>query len=214
MVRGGALVTVGRQLGQGGQGVVVLANLGTRTLALKWFRPQALLVEWRRTIQRLVERSKPAHPAFVWPIDLVVSDETPGFGYLMPYVGPPFMPFAKMLRAERQPDIRVLLTIARELVEAFEALHSSGLCYRDISWGNLLVNPESAEVAIIDNDNVAVDGDPGFVAGTLRFMAPEIIREEAQPSMVTDLHSLAVFLFWLLCHGHPLEGGRTDASLT
>src|SRR6185437_13177112 len=32
------------------------------------------------------------------------------------------------------------------------------------------------------------------------------------PSSLTDLHSLAVFLFYLFMHGHPLEGVRTDSS--
>jgi eukaryotic-like serine/threonine-protein kinase len=43
-------------------------------------------------------------------------------------------------------------------------------------------------------------------------MAPEVLRDETLPSTVTDLHSLAVFLFYLLMHAHPLEGARTDAS--
>jgi eukaryotic-like serine/threonine-protein kinase len=45
-------------------------------------------------------------------------------------------------------------------------------------------------------------------------MAPEILRNEAMPSTVTDLHSLAVMLFYLLMHGHPLLGMRADASYT
>src|SRR5258708_7931354 len=68
------------------------------------------------------------------------------------------------------------------------------------------------EVAIIDNDNVGLDGGDVFVWGTLRFMAPEVVRREAAPSSLTDLHSLAVFLFYLFMHGHPLEGVKTDES--
>jgi serine/threonine protein kinase len=44
------------------------------------------------------------------------------------------------------------------LVDAFAALHSAGLCYRDISLGNLRVDPAAREAAIIDVDNVGVDG--------------------------------------------------------
>lgn len=39
-------------------------------------------------------------------------------------------------------------------------------------------------------------------------MAPEIIRDEAMPSVATDLYSLAVLLFYLLMVSHPLEGQR------
>ena len=98
--------------------------------------------------------------------------------------------------------------IGRNLVDAFAALHSAGLCYRDISFGNLWVDPATRDVAIIDNDNVGIDGADFLVKGTGRFMAPEILRDEALPSTVTDLHSLAVLLFYLFMHGHPLLGAR------
>ena len=48
--------------------------------------------------------------------------------------------------------------------------------------------------------------------GTNQFMAPEIVRDEAMPSTVTDLYSLAVFLFILFMRGHPLEGRRSIAA--
>ncbi|HEX6931287.1 MAG TPA: hypothetical protein VF162_04010, partial [Streptosporangiaceae bacterium] len=152
------------------------------------------------------------HRDFIWPIDLVVSDELAGFGYVMPRLEPRFSSFAQLVSRSDQPPFRVVSTIGRHLVTAFEALHSAGLCYRDISFGNLWVDPDASEVAIIDNDNVGLDGGEVFVWGTLRFMAPEVVRREAAPSSLTDLHSLAVFLFYLFMHGHPLEGVKTDES--
>jgi eukaryotic-like serine/threonine-protein kinase len=115
--------------------------------------------------------------------------------------------FSRML--EDQPSFRSLVTVARNLVDAFAALHASGLCYRDISFNNLYVDPIRSEIAIIDNDNVGTDGGEVFVKGTNQFMAPEIVRDEALPSTVTDLYSLAVFLFILFMRGHPLEGRRS-----
>jgi eukaryotic-like serine/threonine-protein kinase len=117
-----------------------------------------------------------------------------------------------MLNDPRQPSFRTMIAIGMALVDAFAALHASGLCYRDINFTNLRVDAERAEVAVIDNDNVGVDGGEVFVKGTLRFMAPEIVRDDSLPSMVTDMYSLAVLLFMLFMHGHPLEGGRTDSS--
>jgi len=137
-----------------------------------------------------------------------------GFGYVMPRLEPGFISFAQLLGRAEQPPFRAMITIGRHLVEAFEALHASGLCYRDISFGNLWVHPERGEVAIIDNDNVGVDGGDVLVWGTLRFMAPEVVRHDAVPSSVTDLYSLAVFLFYLFVHGHPLEGMQTEATFS
>jgi DNA-binding helix-hairpin-helix protein with protein kinase domain len=210
MARAGTPVLVGKRLGEGGQGVVHEATMNGVPCVIKWYRsvPSA---GFRRAISALAERERP-HPAFIWPIDLVVSREIPGFGYVMPMLGSGFMSFAQLLARPEQPPFRVILAIARQLVSAFEALHASGLCYRDINFGNLLVDPDRPQVAIIDNDNVGLDSGDVFVWGTPRFMAPEVVRQEAPPSSITDLYSLAVLLFYMFMHGHPLEGMRTDAT--
>ena len=210
MLRAGTAVTVGERLGEGGQGVVHAVTIGGAPYAVKWYRYPAS-GELRKSIAALVERGRP-HRDFIWPIDLVASDELSGFGYVMPRLEPRFSSFAQLVSRSDQPPFRVVSAIGRQLVTAFEALHSAGLCYRDISFGNLWVDAEASEVAIIDNDNVGLDGGDVFVWGTLRFMAPEVVRREAAPSSLTDLHSLAVFLFYLFMHGHPLEGVKTDES--
>jgi DNA-binding helix-hairpin-helix protein with protein kinase domain len=214
MERGGAVVAVENRLGEGGQGVVHQARLGDARFAVKWIRPGPGSEEMRKSIAGLIRVGRPPHRAFVWPIDLVSSDLTPGFGYLMPLLEPRFTSLAPVLNMEARPSFRTMATVGRELVDAFAALHSSGLCYRDISFGNLRADLDACEVAIIDVDNVGIDSEPTLVKGTGPFMAPEILRNEAMPSTVTDLHSLAVMLFYLLMHGHPLLGLRADASYT
>ncbi len=103
----------------------------------------------------------------------------------------------------------IICTLGMELSSSFLALHSEGLCYRDISFGNVFFDPSTGRPLICDNDNVGIDGaSPSFVLGTRRFMAPEIVRREASPSTATDLYSLSVLLFYLLMVGHPLVGRR------
>jgi DNA-binding helix-hairpin-helix protein with protein kinase domain len=212
MVRSGIDVTVGPRIAEGGQGVVFRGRLASgAAVALKWYRPVPHAGEIRNAIGALAERPRP-HPAFAWPLDLVGSDQVIGFGYAMPLVAPRFRPLAQVIGAPDPLPFRTAAGVGRRIADAFAALHVAGLCYRDISLGNLLVDPGSGEVAIVDNDNVGIDGGPVFVKGTLRFMAPEVLRNEAPPSTVSDLHSLAVILFFLLAHGHPLEGMRTEAS--
>lgn len=82
-----------------------------------------------------------------------------------------------------------------------------GYSYRDISFGNLFLDPENGNVLICDNDNVSPNGfDNCSVYGTPRFMAPEIVVGKDKPSRNTDLYSLSVLLFYMLMLGHPLEG--------
>jgi DNA-binding helix-hairpin-helix protein with protein kinase domain len=212
MERAGARLTAGKRIGEGSQGVVHVARLNGAPFAVKWFRPGPGSEEMRTSITALIRRGRPPHPAFTWPIDLVSSGRITGFGYVMPLLDPRFVSLAQLLNTERQPSFRVITSIGRELVDAFAALHSAGLCYRDISFGNLRVDPAACAAAIIDVDNIGTDSGTALVKGTGPFMAPELLRDEAHPSTVTDLHSLAVLLFYLLMHGHPLFGVRADAA--
>ncbi|HEX9031667.1 MAG TPA: protein kinase [Streptosporangiaceae bacterium] len=214
MVRAGTAIEIASRIAEGGQGVVYrgVTDRGSR-VAVKWYRPGGYADLQRHAIASLAARTRP-HPSFAWPMDIVESAELRGFGYVMPWIPKRFGSLVEMLRAAEQPSFRALASIGRELVDAFAALHASGLCYRDISFGNLLVDPARREVAIVDNDNVGTEGGEVLIRGTLRFMAPEVVREEVLPSMVSDLHSLAVFLFYLLVHGHPLEGRRVRSAYT
>jgi serine/threonine protein kinase len=105
------------------------------------------------------------------------------------------------------PGFRALARISYQLANSYRALHLSGLCYRDISDGNLMFDPVAGEILICDNDNVGVNRQSrSQVWGTMEYMAPELIRGEADPSTETDLHSLAVLLFNLWCWHHPFHG--------
>ncbi|HCB92465.1 MAG TPA: hypothetical protein DEP57_01410 [Selenomonas sp.] len=78
-----------------------------------------------------------------------------------------------------------------------------------MSFGNAFFDPVTGDVKICDNDNVTPNGTvAGGVKGTPRFMAPEIVRGQAQPSRNTDRFSLAVLLFYMLMISHPLEGAE------
>jgi len=203
------------QLGEGGQGFVYRAELNGHSFAVKWYRPsqdprsEQLLYT---SLAKLVAAGQPPSSAFAWPIDLVRSDGHSEFGYVMPLMDRRFMSFAQMLQEPEPPDFRMLIKIGINLVDAFASLHTSGLCYRDISFGNLWVDPLTGDVTIIDNDNVGINGGPSTVMGTPGCMAPEVARREALPSTESDLYSLALFLFYLFFFGHPLDGEAVEAS--
>ncbi len=143
---------------------------------------------------------------------MVSSPGRSGFGYVMPMMESRFITCFQMLSDKNPPDFRTMVKIGLNLVDAFASLHSDGLCYRDISFGNLYVDPSTGEVAIIDNDNVGTTGEEALIKGTLQFMAPEVMLDQALPRTESDLYSLALFLFYLFCHGHPLEGAAVDES--
>ena len=161
-------------------------------------------------LERLVAEGPPA-PPFLWPMAMV-EDEGPRsrrYGYVMPLREPRFRPLEDFMARRITPSMHALLAAGASLADGFLRLHSQGLCYRDISFANVFLDPKTGDVRICDNDNVDISGaDAGGVLGTQRFMAPEVVRREAVPSDASDRYSLAVLLFFLLYGGHPLDGRR------
>lgn len=195
-------------LGSGSQGEVYRAKLNGKSVAVKWYFPYYLPhdPQLRDRLQRAVAEGAPSD-RFLWPLALVTDAKTAGFGYVMSLRDPQYKDLMGLMKRRVEPSFWALATAGFELADSFLQLHSKGLCYRDISFGNVFFEPKSGHVLICDNDNVDIDQQhQGGVAGTPRFMAPEIVRGEAAPSRSTDLYSLAVLLFYMLMMHHPLEG--------
>ncbi|CUR54406.1 putative Serine/threonine protein kinase [metagenome] len=210
LARHGGIWRVGALLGEGGQGAVF--ELASETspsavLALKWYRPETAHPEQRAALNRLARQSAPSD-SFLWPLE-VLDGPRGGFGYVMPIRPATYAPIADLLTGRVDTPFSTVVRLCMGLADAFLKLHAQGLCYRDISLGNVFFHPATGEPLICDNDNVGIDGrDVARVLGTSRFMAPEIVRGTAQPSTSTDLYSLAVMIFYLLTFHHPLQGRR------
>ncbi len=216
-ITSGAVCRVEEFLGGGNQGQVYRATLGggvvegSPEVALKWYLPGAATGAQRTTIEGLVQGGPPDR-RFLWPVDLAEAPGTPGFGYLMPLRPPRYKGIVDLMKRRTEPTFRTLATAGMHLADSYLQLHARGLCYRDISFGNVFFDPHVGDVLICDNDNVGVDGaSRGGVLGTPRFMAPEVVRGEALPSTQTDLFSLAVLLFYIFMVHHPLEGAQETA---
>jgi len=188
----------------GGEGEVYRVSMQGNQYALKWYYPETAHRERLSALKYLIQRGAPSE-RFVWPLDLVVSSES--FGYVMPWRDKRFVSIADLLKRRVSSSFQTLTTAGYELAHNFYQLHAAGLCYRDVSLGNLSFDPSTGEISISDNDNVGVNNESiAFVGGTPGFMAPEVVRGDAQPSTDTDLFSLAVLLFYLLAQDHPLNG--------
>jgi len=205
--------TLVRRLAGGGQGEVFLARDGTREVALKLYHAHMGTVDQEAMVRAQVSRSMtdtPEERRFVWPQDLVRVDAWNRWGYVMPLVDRArFLDLGELQAARGRVTMspRRMAEAGYQLSSSLRALHSAGHCYRDISRNNVLFEPATGELRIIDNDNVGVAGESqSGVIGTPEYMAPEIISGQASPSTLTDLHALAVLLFELWTWHHPLHG--------
>jgi len=204
----GLPVRLGDFLAKGGQGEVYLGWLAGERVAIKWYFPTILAIDpdLRARLCRLRD-SEPPSRKFLWPKDIVVSPDVAGFGYVMPFREEQFCEL-NIAIINHNPSLRIRVTAGYEIVEAYQKLHARGLCYHDISFGNVAFDVNTGEARICDCDNVGENGVPGRVAGTPRFMAPEVVERIAHPTRDTDLWSLAVLLFWLFQAADPLIGLR------
>ena len=202
--------TLGRFIGEGGQGVVhEVTIVGEKEpRALKWYFDTTGTPAQRESIAFLVERGAPDE-RFLWPDSIATAEGQQSFGYVMDLRPDRFVGLADLLTGKIDMNFTKICTMCIELTSSFLALHNDGLCYRDISFGNVFFDPRDGSPLICDNDNVGIEGaSTSAVLGTRRFMAPEIVRGESMPTSRTDLFSLAVLLFYILMVGHPLVGRR------
>lgn len=209
LLGGGVTCRVIDLLGAGAQGEVYrIATPGGEEQALKWYYSTSATSEQRQILEELIKDGCPSE-AFLWPIALASCEGVSGFGYVMRLRPTEYRSFNDLMGGKVDPSFSTLIRTGIELAKAFRSLHAKGLCYRDISFGNAFFHPLTGEILVCDNDNVATNNScDGGILGTPDFMAPEIVRTEASPSNKTDLHSLAVLLFYLLFMSHPLFGRK------
>ena len=210
-------IQVIRYLGGGGQGQVFEVDFAGEAMAMKWYFPSCLQrdPDLRTRLRACISATQP-NDSFLWPI-LVLDPDTasqqrfripPGsFGYMMKLRPSRYVAAQAHTGGQIQIDLQPLLRACFQLVEAFHALHSKGLCYKDISLGNLFLDPLHGDILICDNDNIDINGsDLGSVKGTLGFMAPEVLFGHGRPGSSSDLFSLAVLMFHLLTRHDPFFG--------
>jgi len=199
-------------IGGGAQGEVYRVSSDGKDWALKWTFPHVATEEQKKSIETLIANGSPTDK-FLWPLVLVTSSKTQGYGYIMPLRPKNYHKFSDLLMKRIHPNFFTLSTAGFNLADSFFHLHLKGLAYIDVSHDNIFLDPKTGDTLIYDNDNVMVNKDKTTkttVNGTPRFKAPEIVRGEALPSTDTDRFSMAVLLFYMLFLHHPLEGKKSE----
>ena len=215
-------------LGSGGQGEAYRVRGDNGEFAVKYYyqtvASSPFADAFRKNIARNVENGVPKRLSsgdtatqFIWPMKMIRAEQG-SFGYLMRLFPEGYLPIGKVFMQSRlDPDtgrripVRwkswfTCVTAALNIVQAFDILYYAGLSYQDLNEGGFAVDMSSGNVLICDCDNVAPDGVNLGIRGVLNYMAPEVICHKSLPNRHTDEYSLAILLFRLFLHGHPMEG--------
>lgn len=103
--------------------------------------------------------------------------------------------------AER--DLTGRVQILMEILQALIYLHRQGILHRDLKPGNVLVDA-NGQVKVLDFGVAIREEQTQGLAGTLHYMAPEIIEgESATPA--SDLYSVGVMGFEFFAGKHPFD---------
>lgn len=197
------------KLGEGGQGLVYLAEYMGTEYALKWYRPN-IFTDPDAFYENLANNIRIKAPCknFLWP-QFLTEKYFGSFGYLMELRPKEYTEFSQYLLARRKfNSVSQVINAALGICECFAKLHRKGFSYQDLNDSNFFID-DIGNVLICDNDNAAPYGSSLGIAGKCRYMAPEVVKNLKRPDIHTDRFSLAVILFRLLYIDHPLEGERT-----
>jgi hypothetical protein len=196
-------------IGQGGMGRVYRAvdRVTARVVALKRVQQGSGQASLAALAQEFRVLATLRHPYIVSVLDYGFDPERrPYFTMELLEEARPLLPFAT--EAPRAVQVDLLVQILRALAY----LHRHGIVHRDLKPNNVLITGEHA-LKVLDF-GLAMgrnDARQGRAAGTLPYMAPELLLGDAA-SEASDLYAVGVVAYEMLAGHHPfkLTGTRTD----
>ncbi len=211
-----------RILGRGGMGVVYLAQDTRlhRAVALKSLPPHLFQDDRMRARLRQEARAAAAlsHPSIATVFALEeIGDQI--------FIASEYLEGVTLREAMRSGPLGEAraLEIARTIAAALQVAHDRGIVHRDLKPENIIL-PSAGGVKILDFglaqfDVAAQDlasatrlTDPGVIAGTPPYMAPEQLL--GQPTSArTDQFAFGVLLYEMLTGRHPFGSGGLPTTI-
>ena len=213
-------------LGSGGMGEVYRARdrrLG-RDVALKFLTPAwAPDAEARDRLRREALAASALNHPHICTLHDIVDDEGRPVLVMEIVEGEPL---SAVIPNEGLP-IETVVRYGEQLADALAHAHAHGIIHRDLKPANIVVTPNgrakvldfgiarqmrAADLAAVTQDHTALTNDAGSIAGTLRYLAPEVLA--GQPADARgDIWALGVVLYEMTTGMRPFEG-LTGLALT
>ncbi|MBL8876879.1 MAG: serine/threonine protein kinase [Phycisphaerae bacterium] len=207
---------ISRVLGEGGMGVVYLAEQERprRTVALKVIRPGLLTPRLLRRFDHESETlAKLQHPGIASIFEAATHETGAG---PQPYFamelveGKPLTLYA----VENKLTLKDKLELFRKVCDAVQHAHQKGIIHRDLKPSNILVTA-SGQPKILDfgiaratddssqSPAATMRTEAGTLVGTLPYMSPEQVNDPSGVDVRSDVYTLGVILFELLAGKLP-----------
>ena len=229
--------TLGKMLGQGGMGEVVLAideNIG-REVAVKRIRAAAPSAdELSRFMREARVQGRLQHPAVVPVHDLAFDQSGKPYFVMKRLQGTTMQELLEHLKTGSEDEVttrRRLLRAFADVCLAVEFAHSAGIIHRDLKPANIMLG-DFGEVYVLDWGVARAVADPesdsgvksgqndlsldsgetraGTVLGTPAYMAPEqLAGDRAGPA--ADIYALGCILYEI-ASSSPLHTGRRSLT--
>ena len=197
--------TITKSVGEGGTSAVFRAEHADHgVVAVKILRDR--LRNDRTAIERFLREARfgerVQHPSVVRTIE--IGEAQPGMHFLaIEWADGEILEKYAKRAAPLAPD--EVATIVEQIADAVNAAHEANIVHRDLKPDNVMYDPESRRVKLLDF-GIATDTDAtpeqrltraGFFVGTLMYVAPEALSGElVGPS--ADQYSLATIAYYLL----------------
>ncbi len=191
-------------------------------------RLQHILNEYNLTIVDNTNNADYWKQLFCWPTGIIIK---PKLGIISPiypsnfffstghwkglekksrwFISPKLQQY--LPKEEKAPLINYFKICIR-LARAVRRLHFAGLAHSDLSDNNVLIDPASGKMIIIDIDSITVPPIfPPLVQGTPGYIAPEVLANKTFANIRTDQHALTVLIYEYLLNRHPLRGRQVHS---
>ncbi|MDH5360498.1 MAG: protein kinase [Gammaproteobacteria bacterium] len=207
-------------LGQGAMGTVYLAKdpaigrqVAIKTIALNAEFEASEIEEAKMRFYREAEAAgRLNHPNIVTVYDVGEEED-------LAYIAMDYLPGVN-LSVYTKPDhllpIDTVLSIAEQVADALDYGHQHKVIHRDIKPGNIIYEPKSGKVSVTDFGIASLTDSSktrtGTILGTPSYMSPEQIAGKRVDGR-SDMFSLAVMVYQLLCGRLPFEGDSLAALM-
>ena len=138
------------------------------------------------------------HPHIISVLDYGFDEER------RPYFTMEYIENAQELHvACQERDIGARIELIIQVLQALAYLHHHDLLHRDLKPENILVQ-DNERVRLLDFGLAIEQTQAKGLAGTLNYMAPELLKQEAA-TPATDLYAVGVILYLLLAGKFPFK---------